>query len=89
MIDSEIAKVEDLLQVVKHKRFMTERALKFMCMLSRQAMASAYTSLNSGFLDLEYPNFDPKHGFLNKAAIFIFGILRPFFDFPRWLPIQI
>ena len=40
----------------------------------------------NGFLDLEYPNFDPKHGFLssiaaeiisflpNKAAIFIFGI---------------
>ena len=48
----------------------------------------------NGFLDLEYPNFDPnKHGFLssieavtvrflpNKAAIFIFCILHPSFDF--------
>ena len=45
------------------------------------------TCLN-GFLDLGYPNFDPKHGFLgsikaeiisflpNKLAIFIFSILR-------------
>ena len=55
----------------------------------------------NGFLDLEYPNFDLKHDFRssleveiisvlpNKAAIFIFDILRPCFDFLRWLPIQI
>ena len=52
-------------------------------------------------IDLEYPNFNPKHGFLssieaeiisflpNKAAIFIFGISCPSFDFSKWLPIQI
>ena len=46
----------------------------------------------NGFLDLEYPNFDPKHGFLssveaeiicllpNKTANFSFGTLRPSFD---------
>ena len=55
----------------------------------------------NGFLDLEYPNFDTKHGFLssieaeiisillNKAAIFIFDILHPSFNFSEWLPIQI
>ena len=45
----------------------------------------------NGFLDIEYPYFDPKHGFLSsveankllpkKAAICIYGILRPSFDF--------
>ena len=47
----------------------------------------------NGFLDLEYSIFDPKHDFLSsieaeimrfllyKVAIFIFGILRPSFDF--------
>ena len=55
----------------------------------------------NGFLDLEYPNIDLKHDFRssleveiisvlpNKAAIFIFDVLRPCFDFLRWLPIQI
>ena len=55
----------------------------------------------NGFLDLEYPNFDPKHCFLSsieaeiisflpsKSAIFNFSILRPSFGYSRWLPIQI
>ena len=52
-----------------------------------------FETYRNGFLDLEYPNFDPKHGFLSsveaeiisffqkKAAISIFGVLRPSFDF--------
>ena len=47
----------------------------------------------NGFLDPEYPNFDPKHGFLSSVETEImsfcqrrqpfafFGILRPSFDF--------
>ena len=47
----------------------------------------------NGFLDLEYPNFDPKHGFLSSVEADIisffqrrqpfafFGILCPSFDF--------
>ena len=54
-----------------------------------------FETYKDGFLDLESPNFPPKHGFLcsiqpeifrflsNKAAIFIFGILLPSFNFSR------
>ena len=36
----------------------------------------------NGFLDIEYLNFDPKHGFLSSVeAEIIFGILSPSFDF--------
>ena len=53
------------------------------------------------FPEIEYSNFDPKHGFLssieaeiisflpNKAANFIFSILRLSFIFSKWLLTQI
>ena len=53
-----------------------------------------------GFHDLKSPNFVPEHDFLSsieaeiisflskKAAIFIFVISGPSYNFLRWLPIQ-
>ena len=41
----------------------------------------------NGFLDLEYPNFDPKHGFLSSVEAFEGGSLSKFdkYDIETWL----
>ena len=53
----------------------------------------------NGFLDIEYPNFHPKHGFLSsieaeiitflpkKAAILVLGLLRPSYKYFNVAPL--
>ena len=50
--------------------------------LGRKVIISA-SMLFYGFLDLEYPNFDPKHGFLSsvEAEIISFCQIRQPFSF--------